>query len=91
MVVDIFVIITYDVEEKRINKVRKKLKSYMTWVQNSVFEGELTEGKLEKCLTAINKIIDKEVDSIYVYKVSIPKNIEKSVIGKEKNYDNFIL
>ena len=89
--VDIFVIITYDVEEKRINKVRKKLKSYMTWVQNSVFEGELTEGKLEKCLTAINKIIDKEVDSIYVYKVSIPKNIEKSVIGKEKNYDNFIL
>jgi len=90
-VVDIFVIITYDVEEKRINKVRKKLKSYMTWVQNSVFEGELTEGKLEKCLTAINKIIDKEVDSIYVYKVSIPKNIEKSVIGKEKNYDNFIL
>lgn len=91
MVVDIFVIITYDVEEKRINKVRKKLKSYMTWVQNSVFEGELTEGKLEKCLTAINKIIDKEVDSIYVYKVSIPKNIEKSIIGKEKNYDNFIL
>ncbi|MGC9101415.1 MAG: CRISPR-associated endonuclease Cas2 [Caldisericum sp.] len=86
-----FVIITYDVEEKRINKVRKKLKSYMTWVQNSVFEGELTEGKLEKCLTAINKIIDKEVDSIYVYKVSIPKNIEKSIIGKEKNYDNFIL
>lgn len=89
--VDIFVIITYDVEEKRINRVRKKLKSYMTWVQNSVFEGELTEGKLEKCLTMINKIIDKEADSIYVYKVSIPKNIEKSIIGKEKNYDNFIL
>ncbi|MCW1311335.1 MAG: CRISPR-associated endonuclease Cas2 [Candidatus Rehaiarchaeum fermentans] len=86
-----FVIITYDVEEKRINRVRKKLKSYMTWVQNSVFEGELTEGKLEKCLTMINKIIDKEADSIYVYKVSIPKNIEKSIIGKEKNYDNFIL
>ena len=91
MVVDIFVIITYDVEEKRINKVRKKLKSYMTWVQNSVFEGELTEGKLEKCLTVISKIIDKEVDSIYVYKVQIPKNIEKAIIGKEKNYDNFIL
>ncbi|SUY64384.1 CRISPR-associated endoribonuclease Cas2 [Clostridium sporogenes] len=39
-----FVILTYDIEEKRINRVRKTLKKYLVWTQNSVFEGEITEG-----------------------------------------------
>lgn len=48
-----FVIVTYDVGEKRVNKVRKKLKMYLTWTQNSVFEGEITDGKLKKCLAEL--------------------------------------
>lgn len=84
-------IITYDIEDKRINKVRKTLKKYLTWTQNSVFEGEITEGKLHKCLSEINKLIDKKTDSIYVYRVKISKNIKKDVIGIEKNFNELFL
>lgn len=86
-----FVILTYDVGEKRVNKVRKKLEQYLVWTQNSVFEGEITIGKLQKCLIELGKIINKEEDSIYIYKVDVPKNIKKEVMGKEKNMDDMFL
>lgn len=57
-----FVILTYDIEEKRINRVRKTLKKYLTWTQNSVFEGEISDGKMHKCLSEINKLINKKTD-----------------------------
>ena len=42
-----FVIVTYDiVEGNHLNKTRKVLKKYLTWTQNSVFEGEISESKL---------------------------------------------
>jgi len=90
-VVNIFVVLTYDVEVKKVNKVRKLLKKYLIWTQNSVFEGEITEGKLQKCIGQIGKIIDKDEDSIYIYVVENPKNINKIKIGKEKALDELIL
>lgn len=86
-----FVIITYDVEVKRVNRVRKLLKKYLTWTQNSVFEGEITEGKLHKCMSDLEKVINKNGDSIYVYEVKNPKNIVKNVYGIQKNFDDMFL
>lgn len=80
-----FVIITYDVGEKRVSKVKKIIQKYLIWTQNSVFEGEITEGNLQKCLLEIKGVIKEEEDSIYIYRVKIPSNIEKKVIGQEKN------
>ena len=52
-----FVIITYDIADgKRVNKTRKTLKKYLTWTQNSVFEGSITESKLKKCMCELNEI-----------------------------------
>ena len=86
-----FVIITYDVEIKRVNKVRKLLKKYVTWTQNSVFEGELTEGNLHKCISELEKIINKGKDSIYVYEVKNPNNIKKKVYGIQKSFDDMFI
>lgn len=80
-----FVIITYDVGEKRVGKVCKKLRSYLDWTQNSVFEGEITKGKLNQCLSELNQIVNDKEDSIYLYKVENPKSIKKLVFGQEKN------
>lgn len=80
-----YVIITYDVEVERINNVRKILRQYLNWVQNSVFEGELSEGKLEELKIRISKEIDNRKDSILVYKLSNPKWIVKDIWGIEKN------
>lgn len=86
-----FVILTYDVGEKRVNRIRKTLKKYLTWTQNSVFEGQITEAKLHKCLAEVNKSLDKNDDSLYVYMVGNIYNINKQVVGKEKNYDELFL
>lgn len=86
-----FVILTYDVGEKRVNRVRKTIKKYLIWTQNSVFEGEITEAKLHKCLADVNKFLDKEEDSLYVYRIQNPRNIVKDIVGKEKYYDDLFI
>ncbi|MEQ8156042.1 MAG: CRISPR-associated endonuclease Cas2 [Clostridiaceae bacterium] len=86
-----FVIITYDVNVIRVTRVRKILKKYLTWTQNSVFEGQITQGKLNKCLAEINKITVDSEDSIYIYNVDNPNNINKFVIGNVKNFDDMFI
>ncbi|MCX7904257.1 MAG: CRISPR-associated endonuclease Cas2 [Caloramator sp.] len=86
-----FVIITYDVGEKRVNKVRKKLKQYLMWTQNSVFEGEISEGKLQKCLFEVSRIIKKEEDSIYVYRINFPSQVKKDIMGIVKSYEDIFI
>ena len=85
------VIIAYDVNVNRINDVRKVLKQYLIWVQNSVFEGELSEGMLEELKLNLYNIIDSSEDSILVYTISNPKWINKMVWGIEKNVTDNIL
>lgn len=86
-----FVILTYDVGEKRVNKVRKSLKKYLTWTQNSVFEGQISDGKMHKCLAEVNKLLDSEVDSLYIYVIKNIHNVQKQVVGQEKSYDELFL
>ncbi len=86
-----YLIVTYDISEERVNKVRKILKKYFMWVQNSVFEGEISEGKLVKCKFELEKVIDKEVDSIYFYSLENRLNYRKTVIGVEKEMTGNVL
>ncbi|MCX7927226.1 MAG: CRISPR-associated endonuclease Cas2 [Candidatus Omnitrophica bacterium] len=86
-----YLIVTYDVEEKRVNRVRKILKKYFMWVQNSVFEGEISEGKLEKCRREILNFINTETDSVYFYHLENRLNYYKDILGVEKDMtDNVI-
>jgi len=87
----LFVIITYDVGVKRVGKVCKKLKEYLTWSQNSVFEGEITKTLLLQCSDEIESIINPEVDSIYVYEVKNPNHINKTTYGVERSFDDMFL
>ena len=80
-----YAIIIYDVAVERVNKVRQFLKRYLNWVQNSAFEGEVSEGDLAKIKVGLKKIIDKGQDSILVYSVSSQKWLKKDVIGIEKS------
>lgn len=79
-----YYIVTYDIAEERVNKVRKILRKYFNWVQNSVFEGDISESKLEACILELEDVIDSEVDSIYFYKIENRGKLEKKVLGIEK-------
>lgn len=80
-----YYIVTYDVSEERVNKVRKVLKKYFMWVQNSVFEGELSDGRMEKCRRELFEIIKDKEDSIYFYSIENKLNYKKIILGMEKD------
>jgi CRISPR-associated protein Cas2 len=86
-----FYIVTYDIEETRVNKVRKILKKYLNWIQNSVFEGELSDGKVCACMEELKKVINKDIDSVYFYRIENRFNFEKKIIGIEKDMSGNII
>lgn len=86
-----YVIITYDVSEKRVAKVHKKLKEYLIWTQNSVFEGEITKTLLKQCLFQLEQIVDEEIDSVSVYEIRNPKNLKKYSYGVDKSFNDMFI
>ncbi|SFC73515.1 CRISPR-associated protein Cas2 [Parapedobacter composti] len=80
-----YVILVYDVGEKRVGKMLKLCRRYLHWIQNSVFEGEITPVKLKELLASAKKIMDMECDSIIVFKSREEKWLDKEVVGKERN------
>lgn len=61
------------------------MRRYLNWIQNSAFEGELTEGLLEELRLKLRDAIDTNHDSIIFYTISNPKWITKKVLGVEKS------
>lgn len=86
-----YIILVYDVAEKRVGKMLKLCRKYLHWVQNSVFEGELSEVQLAELKYMASKIIDNEIDSIIIFKSRNEKWFDKDVIGVEKNTTDNIL
>lgn len=80
-----YVIAVYDVEEKRVGKMLKLFRRYLHWVQNSVFEGAITEVKLKELQDKATAIMDEEQDSLIVFHSRNEQWLEKSIIGKDKN------
>lgn len=79
-----YVIIAYDVSVERVNKVKKYLRTQLTWVQNSLFEGELTDSRYMQIMLKLERLIDKEKDCIIVYKFQSDKVLERLNIGVNK-------
>jgi CRISPR-associated protein Cas2 len=86
-----YVILVYDIGEKRVGKMLKHCRKYLNWIQNSVFEGEITDVKLKEMVAGAERIMKKENDSIIMFKSSNQKWLEKQVVGKEMmEIDNFL-
>lgn len=86
-----YLILVYDIEKRRVGKMLKLCRRYLNWIQNSVFEGELTEVRLNELIHAAKQIMDIEKDSLIVFSSRQEKWLNKVVIGKEKNaLDNLI-
>jgi CRISPR-associated protein Cas2 len=79
-----YVIAVYDVGEKRVGKMLKLCRKYLNWIQNSVFEGEITEAKLMELQYRALEIMDEEKDSLILFKTRQEKWLDKEIIGNEK-------
>jgi len=86
-----YVILVYDVGEKRVGKMLKLCRKYLHWIQNSVFEGEITEVKLKELVHLAKQIMDTETDSMILFKSRDEKWLHKEIVGVERSAtDNFL-
>ncbi len=77
-----YVILVYDFGEKRVNKMLKLCRKYLNWIQNSVFEGEISEARLKELLMQSDKFMKKDEDSIIIFNTFSQISMEKRIIGK---------
>jgi CRISPR-associated protein Cas2 len=87
----VYLLIVYDVDVNRVNKVNKFLKMYLHWRQNSVFEGEISISQFKKLKSGLKDIANEDKDSILIYNLKDRKNFKLEVIGIEKNPIELIL
>lgn len=86
-----YVILVYDVGEKRVGKMLKLCRRYLSWIQNSVFEGNLSKAQLRDLKMQIEDIIDKEKDSVIFFSSRMEYSMDREILGKERmSVDNFL-
>ncbi len=86
-----FVILVYDISERRVSKALKICRKYLNWVQNSVFEGEISESKLERLKYELKRMMNLEEDSVIIYTFRTTKYSNREIIGIEKNRLNNVI
>ena len=84
-------IIVYDIGVERVNRVRVLLRQYLNWIQNSVFEGELTKSALREVEEKLREIIVPEEDSVVVYVLRDERLLKRKFIGEPKAETSNIL
>ena len=69
----------------------KKCREYLNWVQNSVFEGEITDVKLKELKFQAKEIMDLNTDSLIIFASRNEKWLEKEIVGNERSsVDTFL-
>lgn len=74
-----------------MGKALKITRKYLSWVQNSVFEGEISKANFTKLKMELESIINPEEDSVIIYTFRTLKYSERIEIGLKKGGDDFII
>ena len=90
---NMMVLICYDVNtatasgRKRLRKVAKECQNHAQRVQNSVFEADLDYSSFMKLKDRLEKLINKEVDSLRFYYLGNNWKRRVEHIGAKETYD----
>ena len=84
-----FVILVYDVNVSRVGKVLKISRRYLTWVQNSVLEGELTEATLRALQNETCSVINQGGFCMLFY--ILGNESSEKIMGIRKGGEGWIL
>jgi CRISPR-associated protein Cas2 len=79
-----YVIIVYDVNVERVAKICQYLRRSMDWVQNSVFEGELTDAEFKRIQHDLKELIEADEDSVRFYTFRTKDQVKVETFGVEK-------
>lgn len=78
-----FCIAVYDVNQKRVGKMLKLFRRYLTWVQNSVFEGDLTGSQLKELQQHALRIMQDD-DGVVFYQFRDERYVERLALGPDE-------
>ena len=79
-----YFIAVYDINVKRGSKMLKLFRRYLTWVQNSVFEGEMTQAQFQELQAQARALMKNEEDSIIFYRLRDERYTERTSLGAEQ-------
>lgn len=79
-----YFVAAYDVDERRVGTMLKIFRQYLTWVQNSVFEGELTEAQYAELKAEARDLMDPESDSVIFWNVRTEDYCDRETLGVER-------
>ena len=88
-----YAFVFYDVGEKRVQKVFKVCKKYLSHFQKSVFRGEMTPSKLIMLRKDPKNVIDEQEDFICIIKLMNDNVFGEEVLGtgEVENGESLIL
>ena len=85
-----YVVMVYDLEADRTQKALKIGRRYLTHVQNSVLEGEISEGDLAELKNEIDDLL-KPGESTIIYELSSDTLLNRTVYGDDPTEDQRFL
>ena len=74
----------YDAGVKRVGPILKTARRYLNWVQNSVLEGEITQGDLKALKRDLAEIINPEHDSVLFYVWRTDRYAAREALGLQR-------
>ena len=78
-----YAFVFYDVKEKRVQKVFKVCKKYLSHFQFSVFRGDMTPSKLIELESELEKVIDEDEDFVCIIKLMNDNVFGEDILGKQ--------
>jgi len=85
----VYVIMVYDVNTKRVAKVLKIGRRYLSWVQNSVMEGNLTKTQFRRLKEEVSQVINAKKDSVLFYTLRSENDVRRESLGVQKGEPEF--
>lgn len=91
-----YVVLVYDISQsengqKRWSKVFKICKKYLSHIQNSVFEGEISKVQLAQLQQELKPHVDTDLDSVIIFKSRHERWLDKEFWGKEEDKTSFLI
>ena len=78
----VYLVVVYDMQADRTQLMLKFLRRYLTHVQNSVFEGEVSPGDFETIKNRAHDLLEP-TESVIIYQTSSEKYVDRTVVGDD--------
>lgn len=79
-----YILMVYDVNVERVSKVLHTGRKYLTHVQNSFLEGELSPAQFQKLQSELRDIIDPNQDAVRFYCARARDTFEMVQLGTQQ-------